>query len=514
MADVIRGPLLVNERQRAPLHRLSQFVFPSLLVTTLGVVSGVPLPASAAHVQPAQVHVRPGLFPNADTSHGSPKTLLADKQLPVFVLPALWQGQHGKLEWLNPDTSRGTPKALFADKQLPFEPAPQFAPVAKPSPVVDTSIDTPLALLTVVLPPPLVVAPNYPPPRLLWLPADTSRGVPKGLIPDAQAPVFVPPHLAPNAKQAPTPDTSQDTPLGLLAALAPPFVPAPHYPPPRLMWLPADTTLGTPKWVRPDAQLPFPAMQQTAPDRVRPAVDTTLGTPPPLVTVLIPPTVVAPHFGPSSRPLNGWLPADATRATPKALLADAQLPFAILQPPVLDRLRPVVDTSQSALAAQLAPNIGALPPGMATPPGLQKFQWQPPDGSAGVPKTLREEPEPPPVVITPPPAPPSAGGGGTGKHKRDTRTQRSGKTRHVSVDRRDDESYQIPEHLRLTPKKQAPEPSTTPRKALKDAAGAAKAVAPAAEDVPMTRADFEKLMQRLDVIEHNMKAMMALIASL
>src|SRR6266702_2589561 len=107
MADILRGPLYATRRELAPVLQLgAAFVVPSPLQV----------------MQP-----KDRLVQNADTSHGSPKGLLADKQLPFFVAPHIAPAPRRPDQWLNASTTAGTPKGLLDDKQLPFFVAPFFA---------------------------------------------------------------------------------------------------------------------------------------------------------------------------------------------------------------------------------------------------------------------------------------------------------------------------------------------------------------------------------------------------
>lgn len=167
MANVLRGPLVINERGRPPVLAVVAFVLPSLLGTLL-------------------------LPPAAPTANAA-------------FLPAI-----SRPPYLNADTSQGTPKPLRADAQAPVFNAPQHR-IERVWPVVDTSQDTPVGLF------PIPVTPLPPgqigyvaAPRLLWQPADTTQDSPKGLIPDAQAPVFNAPQFL-VVPQPPVVDTSQSS---------------------------------------------------------------------------------------------------------------------------------------------------------------------------------------------------------------------------------------------------------------------------------------------------------------
>lgn len=249
MANIFRGPLYVARREVAPVLQLGALAVTSLLATTLATS---PLPVGAQSF-PLQVEVKAGLNPNPDTSHGTPKTLIADAQLPFAVL-----------QQTAPDRVR---------------------------PVVDASQETPLALLTVVLPAPFVPVLHSAPARSLWMPADESSGSAKPLIPDKQAPFFVAPQFGPVAKPYLPFDTTLELSSVLRAVVVAPFVPGPHYPPPRLMWLPADESSGTAKGLIPDKQLPFSNLQQTPPDAIRPVWDTSqsaYATTKPVVVIALP----------------------------------------------------------------------------------------------------------------------------------------------------------------------------------------------------------------------------------
>lgn len=280
MANIFRGPLYVGRREVAPVLQLGALAVTSLLATTLATA---PLPVGAQSF-PLQVRFAPGLTPNADTSHGTPKTLTADAQLPFRVLPQsvadpirpvtdatrgtslalitvpapfvpVLHSAPARSLWLPGDESVGSPKGLIPDKQLPFPPQVQTQP-DRLRPVVDTSQDTP-----------------------------------KPLIADKQAPFFVAPPPGPIA----TPYLPFDTSLEMQASLrtlVPPFVPGPHYPPPRLLWLPADESAGTAKPLFADKQLPFSNPPIPALDKQRIVVDTSqaaYATTKPIVVVALPP---------------------------------------------------------------------------------------------------------------------------------------------------------------------------------------------------------------------------------
>ena len=236
MANTFRGPLFSNRREIAPVLGVTSFAVSSLLATLL---AGIPLPLSAVHAFPSQVIQQPGqIVQNADTSHGTPKTLTADKQLPFFDAPFFAPKERGKpAQVQNASTATGTPKSLTADKQLPFFDAPFFAPKERGKPAQ-------------------------------WLNPSTASGTPKGLTTDQQLPVQVASYFGQThiqRQQWLNPDTTQDM-VSVQRILAAPFVPAPNFVPLKFWWQPPDTTADTPNTLKADAQLPFFVPQQTPPD--------------------------------------------------------------------------------------------------------------------------------------------------------------------------------------------------------------------------------------------------------
>ena len=250
MADIFRGPILVNRREPSPAHNVVAFVVPSLLVTTLAVTALNILPITAAKANYTAPHDTRMLVLNADTSRGMPKTLYADAQLPANVKPNYGPNGQPIAQWLPADTSRGTPKTLTADAQLPTFSAPKFAPVNVPGNGVlpaDTTRGQPITLQVVLPPVPIVNVPKFDAQRFWWQPADTSRGTPKALTADAQLPVQNYQHSQPD-RVRPVADTSQSSYGTTNVAVIQPipigktsYVAAPIWP-----WINPDTTQESP----------------------------------------------------------------------------------------------------------------------------------------------------------------------------------------------------------------------------------------------------------------------------
>jgi hypothetical protein len=290
MATVFRGPLLSGKLERAPLYGLLVIAVPSLLCTTLAPVLAIPLPLSSAKSFPLQAQVRPGLFPNADTSHGTPKTLLPpdprQKFLPLQFAP---QSKWGLFP--NADTSHGTPKTL-----LPPDPRQRFLalhlpPQSKPGlyPYQDTTQDQPLTLKAP--PAPFTIAPPLVPQLHWWQPRDSSAGIPKTLLEELRTAPFVVLQQEAIDRAFGVTDTSRGTPETLfpVAVVANPFPTAPQPCTPQNQWQPADSSASVPKTLKDEATLPFGVLQQTPPDRVRPVTDTSVGSSPSLLTTPLPP---------------------------------------------------------------------------------------------------------------------------------------------------------------------------------------------------------------------------------
>ena len=80
-----------------------------------------------------------------------------------------------------------------------------------------------------------------------------------------------------------------------------------------------------------------------------------------------PPVLAAPSFNPPtwSPPKFQWQPEDASASTPKTLYADLTLPTFNASQFLVDRLRPVTDTTQSSPIELLTFVVVPLPPGTA-----------------------------------------------------------------------------------------------------------------------------------------------------
>ena len=183
----------------------------------------------------------------------------------------------------------------------------------------------------------------------LWLNANTSQGsphvliVPKELIlpPGKSPPFFVP--GPPKDKLRQNADTTQDTPKTLIKELVEPVGEnAPHFPPLRRWWQPPDSSQSTPIVDRPDQKPPLFNVPFWRADQLRPVIDTTRGTPKPLIADATPPFPTAPQFTILYRPS-------------------------------------VADTSQSSYGT--AYGLLPMPPGQSTPTIVQQFVWQTVDTS-------------------------------------------------------------------------------------------------------------------------------------
>lgn len=267
MATVPVAPLFVNKREVAPVHNLSQFVLPSLLVTVLAVPSVIPLPISAAHSFPLQVIRKPNEWLNPDTSRGTARTLIAKEvRIPNgTVAPHFVRPHHEKNEWINPDTSKGTAKTLIKELTRPDGTvAPFFVQLQHGrnewlNP--DTTQDVPKVLLPEVTGPSGINAPFFQQvQRTLqqWLNPNTSIGTAKSLYSDQIPPRKVPPHFVIAEKAVAN-------------------------------WLPADTTKGSAKTLIREVKLPFFVLNQPSPSPVLNVTDTARGTPNFLFTLPLPP---------------------------------------------------------------------------------------------------------------------------------------------------------------------------------------------------------------------------------
>lgn len=288
MADIVRPPLFVNRREPPP-KVATAFALGAMLT-----LAGLPV---GAQCLPLQVHQRPVL--NADTSHGTPKTLTADAQLPVGKQSLPPQVIHAPGLSVLPDGSRGTPKTLTGDAQFPIQ-TPPFTAASQFRNLSDTSAGTPKTLTADAQAPVgkqsgLVGTPE---PRRSVV--DTSRGTPKPLTADAQSPVGQQTGTAVPEPRRSVVDTSAGVPKALTADAQFPAQVYQHTAPDRLRWLPASTTASTAKVLFGDAQAPVGQQSTVAPDRFRPlGHDTSAGTPKTLYADVpvnpLPPGVQALH---------------------------------------------------------------------------------------------------------------------------------------------------------------------------------------------------------------------------
>ena len=380
MATVVRGPLYVSQRSVEPFRLATLLVVvPSLLCTVLAQPLPIPLPVGAAHSFPLQAQVNRGLFPNPDTSHGTPKTLLPPDprqrflplQLPPQARPGLFP---------NPDTSKGKPKVQLADQIPPRFDAPPPGPSAKPIAnwlPADTTQDQPLTLQPVaVAPTPAINAPPAGPIRNQWQPADTTGDTPKTLLAEITLPFGVLQQTPPDRPRAVT-DTTQDSQPYLLTSPLPragtAFVGLP-----RFWWQPADTSAGMPKAFPTIAAAPFEILQQSLTnDPIRSVTDTSQGTAAVLRGLPLPDGATTQlQFS----PLWPWLQLpDMSQGMAKVLYADASIAFVNLPYPTPDNIRPVTDTSQSAFALITPPGVVVVVP----PPVVEDI------GGKGKPRSYR-----------------------------------------------------------------------------------------------------------------------------
>lgn len=308
--------------------------------------------------------------------------------LPLSAGRSLPLQQHhpSKAKQLNADTSRGTPKTLIADSRkaqpLPLQHAPQH-PGVRGQLVPQTTAGSPLALRApVVAAPPIVPVPSLQVARYAWQPGDTSQDAPRFLlvdplasgVPDFQAPLRYPYGVS---------DTSWRN-VAALDVVQTPVVPSLLVSVQLLRTL-DDTSAGTPKALTTDATLPFDGLQQNPPQIGRVLSDTSRSAPQVLLAVVQPP---APPFVPAS-----WLGVDWPRqvqdtshGVPKTLIADAIAPLDNAQ--IFQPLAPrnVVDTSAGSPKTLLV-----IPP---LPPVVNPQVWAPDalrpvwDTSRGTPKAL------------------------------------------------------------------------------------------------------------------------------
>jgi hypothetical protein len=320
MADIFRGPLQTNKRDNVPVLEVRSWVGQSLLLTTLAVVVAV-LPPGAQACRSAPDAKRVLLL----THQGTAKALRADNQLPFRVGPWFAPLAGEQRNWLPADTSHGTAKTLIADAQAPVGKSPAFAPVALVRNVVDTAHGQPVTLQAIIVPPPVVVAPHFPPQFRWQQPVDGTRGTPKALTADAQLPVQNV-QLTPPDRVRPVVDTSQSTPETLLPL---PVIPLPvgqaSYVGLQRFWFqPADTSQSSPKVTYGDLTPPFVNPQLPTPDAVRPVVATSQGAygnfyPPAAILPLPIGTQVSPNLPPWP-----WDISDTTQESPPVAIQNVQ----------------------------------------------------------------------------------------------------------------------------------------------------------------------------------------------
>lgn len=360
MANIFRGPLVVGRRDPPIQNNATLIVGPSLLATTLAIAAAIPLPLGAAHLgPPTQGHnSAPRNFVNADTSRGTPKTLIADSKTAQFLTPQLAPQLHGRNEFLNADTSRGTPKSLYADATTPANNRTASAPAVLRL-GADTSQDIPTALFA------LTAAPLVNSPasfgahwvRRLEIRGDSSQGTPKALTIDGSAPLFNAPYLTTD-RIKPVADTSLSSPLALVTPVV----------------VTTSVTRG-----------PLIVGRRDMP--VQRAVDTSRSTP----VTLFPGAVVAPRVNAPGYTVD-WaqkiaLGADTSKGIPKAFLLDdvasAQMGEAL---PLVPFPHKQTDTSQGQSLALRAPVV--LPPFINAPQITIARRSESGETSRFAPKTL------------------------------------------------------------------------------------------------------------------------------
>jgi hypothetical protein len=412
MANIFRAPLAVARREIPPvLQGFASGVIVSLLVTVLGTLA---MPAGKQTAPGAAQHPS-SLRTNANTSQGSPKTLLADAQYPVGTelppssvkLPWIVSGtalgspatlrstvapvvpsqlnQPGRAadRAVNPDTTCSTPKVLFADAQPPIgaEVFPAtLLHAARLAVNVDTSRTATCLYVPVVTPPPFIVAPTaaWHQRPSLSVGSETSQGTAKALIAETQQPVGteLQPRLA--LQRSVGADTSQSAFAALNAGVvAPPFVPG--LTAFTALWpvtaINASTSQGTAKALIADAQQPVGTGLQPGltPQRAI-GLDTSRSAAPVLYV-----GVVAPPVIPTQTSFTGQWPATAVNAstsqgTAKALIVDAQQPVGTGLQPGLALQRAIgLDTSRSAVALLALPAAPFVPASFISAPALLRL---------------------------------------------------------------------------------------------------------------------------------------------
>lgn len=395
MADLARSPI-VQESRRHPDHTRGNGVFqPNNLLTTLlvGVVLALPVRNPDSTAWRTVQHPSLNGTINADTTRGTPKTLLAEVILPrgrntllqttttpepsrnvvdtsesipkayledsqfapsnmteSFVVIE-WQGQ-------NINTSVGSSPVLFGITPKPIVPPPFLNAIRYPGSVQDTSKSTPPNFIpATVLAKPVFGYAFVSPPRYWFQPDDASSGIPKVLYGDQIPPVINPP-ISVLDRIRPVVDTSQSTPAVLIPApvVVSPAVNAPHFPPVKFWFQPQDTSQGTPKGLYGDQTPPFFNYQHTQPDWQRPVVNTSVGSSVALLLDVPLPFIPAPHFP----PVMFWFqPEDSSKSTAKVMYGDQTPPLFNYQHTPPDRVRVVVD-SQTMVSYNI--NVNPPPP--------------------------------------------------------------------------------------------------------------------------------------------------------
>lgn len=368
----------------------------------------------------------------ADTSQSSGIALTTGVQSP-FQSPAGWAPY--RFNWQPPDTSQSVAKVQTPDASVPASNLFLAAPEPIRS-VVNTSLGAPQAPAA-----PFTAEPSSVPPRFWWQPADSSQGIAKAITPDAVTPaanVFL---------QAPEPARSVwNTSQGLTPPIVPPISNETGRVSLRYWWQPSDTSQATPKAAYFDATAPAQNPSQSAPERARQSLDTTVGSsialtslaPAPFVQSAIASAVrfawqngdtsttasvaltavAAPFFVPTnSAPEVRRNVADTSEETPKPLYQDASAPAGGSIASAPERGRQNGDTSQSSPSAlwqqpppstepiQSAPTptrttsdtsqsspaalVAAAPmPFFELPASVVAYPWKISDTTSGAPKTL------------------------------------------------------------------------------------------------------------------------------
>jgi hypothetical protein len=256
---------------------------------------------------------------------------------------------------------------------------------------VSSLLLTTLAAVVVALPPGAQACDSSPQ-RAIFQPANESRGIPKTLFADAQAPVGV----AWSASAAPEPRRDvTDTSRSVAETLLPVPIPAGTNPawitPQHWTFTPADATKGIAKTLFADAQLPVGSKwTATAPEPKRDVTDTSRALSTPLLP--IPPTPVPAGVNSPWVTPQEWTftPADSSKGSAKTLIADAQAPvgarWTVNAP---EPVRSVTDTSRSP-ATPLLP-VAAIPiPAGVNSPWItpQRWTFTPADSTKSAAKTL------------------------------------------------------------------------------------------------------------------------------